>query len=94
MLKCTGAEASANPTEIENEVKRQTAARIANHEARNAARKLTKEERKEKIKEKLTTEAKVFIFAIFVRFFHVFSSLVRDLSSFFLKFFDLFLCNS
>lgn len=57
LMRVLGAEATADPTKIEQEVKRQTEERIASHEARNQARKLTKEQRKEKKRTKLAKDA-------------------------------------
>lgn len=53
LMRVLGAEAAADPTAIEAEVRRQMAERAAAHEDRNEARKLTNEERKEKKKQKL-----------------------------------------
>ncbi len=53
-----GLESVADPTTIEEEVKKQVAQRQAEHEARNAARKLTKEQKKEKKKKKLEEDTK------------------------------------
>jgi len=53
-----GLESVADPTMIEEEVRRQVAERQAEHEARNAARKLTKEQKVEKKKKKLEEDTK------------------------------------
>eukprot|EP01112_Ceratiomyxa_fruticulosa_P002448 TRINITY_DN12561_c0_g1_i1.p1 TRINITY_DN12561_c0_g1~~TRINITY_DN12561_c0_g1_i1.p1 ORF type:complete len:385 (-),score=76.01 TRINITY_DN12561_c0_g1_i1:790-1944(-) len=66
------AEAVADPTQIEKEVKKQMDERVANHEARNHARMLTPLERKEKKINKLKNDReKDLICAVFR---------VRDLS--------------
>jgi len=58
LMRVLGSEATADPTQIEQEVRRQMAERVANHEARNQARKLTKDEKKEKKREKLDNDVK------------------------------------
>jgi len=57
-MRVLGAEATSDPTQIEQEVRKQMAQRVANHESRNQARKLTKEERKEKKRQKFSSDAK------------------------------------
>lgn len=59
LMRVLGAEATADPTQIEQEVRKQMAEREANHEARNQARKLSKEQKKEKKKKKLENDQKV-----------------------------------
>jgi len=58
LMRVLGAEATSDPTQIEQEVRRQMAERVANHEARNQSRKLSKEEKKEKKKQKMENDAK------------------------------------
>jgi U4/U6 small nuclear ribonucleoprotein PRP3 len=59
LVRVLGTEATADPTQIELEVKKQMAERVANHEARNNSRKLTKEEKKDKKKVKFQRDAEV-----------------------------------
>jgi len=59
LMRVMGAEATSDPTKIEQEVRKQMAERVANHEARNLSRKLTKDEQKDKKKKKLEKDAKL-----------------------------------
>jgi U4/U6 small nuclear ribonucleoprotein PRP3 len=59
LMRVLGAEATADPTQIEQEVRKQMAERVSAHEARNQARKLTKEEKKEKKKKKFEKDLKL-----------------------------------
>ena len=59
LMRVLGAEAAADPTAIEAEVRRQMAERAAAHEDRNLARMLTPAERREKKLNKLLGEKKV-----------------------------------
>jgi hypothetical protein len=52
LMRVLGSEAVADPTKIENEVRKQMEERQRNHDMRNLARKLTPEERKEKARRK------------------------------------------
>ena len=52
LMRVLGTEAVADPTKIENEVRKQMEERQRNHDMRNLARKLTPEERKEKLRRK------------------------------------------
>lgn len=56
LMRVLGAEATADPTAIEQEVRRQMAERQQAHEDRNLARKLTPAERREKKLAKLFSE--------------------------------------
>lgn len=59
MMRVLSADATADPTKIEQEVRRQMALRLKNHEERNAARKRTDEEKREKKINKLDKEVVV-----------------------------------
>lgn len=57
LMRVLGTEATMDPTQIEQEVKKQRAERIANHEARNQEKKLTLEQKREKKFKKLELDA-------------------------------------
>uniref|UniRef100_A0A6U4VCR6 Uncharacterized protein n=1 Tax=Hemiselmis andersenii TaxID=464988 RepID=A0A6U4VCR6_HEMAN len=59
MMRVLAADATADPTKIEQEVRRQMKLRLKNHEERNAARKKTDEEKREKKIHKLDREVEV-----------------------------------
>jgi U4/U6 small nuclear ribonucleoprotein PRP3 len=57
LMRVLGAEATADPTAVEREVRLQVAERQAAHEDRNAARQLTPQERREKAMRKMFEES-------------------------------------
>ena len=59
MMRVLAADASADPTKIEQEVKKQMEQRLKNHNDRNAARKKTDEEKRAKKLEKIAKETEV-----------------------------------
>lgn len=59
MMRVLSADATADPTKIEAEVKKQMATRLKNHNDRNQARKKTAEEKRGKKLEKLAKETEV-----------------------------------
>ena len=59
MMRVLSADATADPTKIEQEVRRQMELRLKNHEERNASRKRTDEEKREKKISKLDKEVAV-----------------------------------
>lgn len=68
LMRVLGAESTADPTLIEQEVKRQTAERVASHEARNQANKLTREQKIEKRQRQIANEYKKGVFVAAFRF--------------------------
>lgn len=65
LMRVLGAEATADPTAIEQEVRRQMAERQAAHDDRNLARKLLPSERKEKKLRKLFDDEDAVCIRIF-----------------------------
>jgi U4/U6 small nuclear ribonucleoprotein PRP3 len=59
MMRVLAADATADPTKIEQEVRKQMAVRLKNHEDRNQARKTTAEEKREKKLAKISRETEV-----------------------------------
>jgi U4/U6 small nuclear ribonucleoprotein PRP3 len=59
MMRVLSADATADPTKIEQEVKKQMEQRLKNHNDRNAARKKTVEEKRAKKLEKIAKETEV-----------------------------------